>query len=102
MFCTRIAYVCLVCLLLCEEEGSSTVSALTEMMVMGLYAVPLSMSLLWFWMGTMLARFHMCGFMLLLRAVLNMLLRNANPRGPMCFRCLIFRFSGPYELLFLL
>ena len=40
--------------------------------------------------------------MFLLRAVLNILVRNANPRGPMCFRCLIFNFSGPYELLFLL
>ena len=28
---------------------------------MGLYEVPLSMSLLGFGMGTMLANFHMCG-----------------------------------------
>ena len=26
----------------------------------------------------------------------------ASPRGPMCFRCLIFNLSGPCELLFLL
>ena len=39
--------------------------------------------------------------MLLVRAVLNILVRNANPRGPMCFRCLIFSLSGPCELLFL-
>ena len=50
---------------------------------MGLDEVPLSMSLLGFGMGTMLANFHMCGIMLLLRAVLNMLVRNV-------FRCLIF------------
>ena len=37
--------------------------------------------------------------MLLLRAVLNILVRNASPRGPMCFRCLIFSLSGPCELL---
>ena len=32
-----------------------------------------------------------------------MLVRNASPRGPMCFifRCLIFSLSGPCELLFL-
>ena len=36
--------------------------------------------------------------MFLLRAVLNILLRNASPRGPMCFRCLIFNLSGPCEL----
>ena len=38
--------------------------------------------------------------MFLLRAVLNILVRNASPRGPMCFRCLIFSLSGPCELLF--
>ena len=35
-------------------------------------------------------------------AVFNMLVRNASPRGPMCFRCLMFNLSGPCELLFLL
>ena len=40
--------------------------------------------------------------MFLLRAVLNILVRNASPRGPMCFRCLIFNLSGPCELLFYL
>ena len=69
---------------------------------MGLYEVPLSMSLLGFGMETMLANFHMCDSMLVLRAVLNILVRNANPGGPMCFMCLIFNMSGPCELLFLL
>ena len=67
---------------------------------MGLDEMPLCMSLLGFGMGTMLANFHVCGIMLLLRAVLNMLVRNASPRGLMCFRCLIFSLSGPCELLF--
>ena len=69
---------------------------------MGLYEVPLSMSLLGFEMGTMLANFHRCGIMLVLRAVFNMLVRNSSPRGPMRFRCLMFNLSGPCELLFLL
>ena len=69
---------------------------------MGLYEVPLSKSLLWFGMETVLSNFHMCGIMLVLRAVFNMLVRNASPRGPMCFRCLMFSLSGPCELLFLL
>ena len=69
---------------------------------MCLYEVPLTMSLLGFGMGTMLANSHMCGIMLVLRAVFNMLVRNASPRGPMCFRCLMFNLSGPCELLFLL
>ena len=65
MFCTRIAWVCL---LLCKEKSSSPVSAITEGRDMGLYEVPLSLSLLDFGMGTMLTNFHMCGIMLLLRA----------------------------------
>ena len=50
----------------------------------------------------MLANFHRCGLMLVLRAVFNLLVRNASPRGPMCFRCLMFSLSGPCEMLFLL
>ena len=41
-------------------------------------------------------------YYVLLRAVLNIFARNASPRRPMCFRCLIFNLSGPCELLFLL
>ena len=58
------------------------------------------MSLLGFGMGTMLANVHMCGIMLVLRAVFNIPVRNASPRGPMCFRCLVFSLSGPCELFF--
>ena len=68
---------------------------------MDLYEVPLSMSLLGFWMGTILANFHICGIMLVLRAVFNMLVRNASPKGPMCFKCMMFSLSGPCEFLFL-
>ena len=49
---------CLVCLLLCKEEGSSPVTAITERRDMGLYEVLLSVSLLGFGIGTMLANFH--------------------------------------------
>ena len=38
--------------------------------------------------------------MFLLRAVLNILVRNGSPRGPKCFRCLIFNLSGPCELFY--
>ena len=54
-------------------------SAITERRDMGLYEVPLS--LMGFGKGTMLANFHMCGIMLVLRAVFNMLVRNASPEG---------------------
>ena len=71
---------------------------------MGLYEVPFSMSLLGFGMGTptMLANFHMSCIMLVLRAVFNVLMRNASTRGHMCCMCLMFNLSGPCELLFLL
>ena len=46
------------------------------------------------------SQFHMCGIMLVLRVVVNMLVRNASPRGPMCFRSLVFSLSGPCDLLF--
>ena len=58
VFCTRVAWVCLVCLLLCKKEGSSPVSAITERRDIGLYEVALSVSLLGFGIGTMLANFH--------------------------------------------
>ena len=61
--------VCLVYLLLSKEEGSSPVSAITEKRDMGLYEVYLSISLLGFRRGTMLANFHTCGIMLVLSAV---------------------------------
>ena len=48
----------------------------------------------------MLANFHICGIMLVLGAVFNMLVRNASPRGPMYFMCLMFSLSGHCELLF--
>ena len=67
---------------------------------MGLYEVPLSMSLLGFGMGIMLANLHMCGIMLFLRAVLNMFVRNASPRGHMCFRCLMDSCQDPVSCYF--
>ena len=54
-----------------KKKAFSRVFAITGMRDMGMYEVPLSMSLLDFGMGTMLANFHMCGIILLLRAVSN-------------------------------
>ena len=64
----------LVCLRLCKEYGSS-VFAITERRDMGLYEVPLSMSLLSYGMGILLVNFHMCAIMLVLRAVFNIHVR---------------------------
>ena len=59
----------------------SCVLAITERKDMGLYEVSLSMSLLGFGIGSMLTNFHMCGIMLVLRLVLNMVVRHASLRG---------------------
>ena len=47
----------------------SGVFAITERRDMGLYEAPFSMSLVGFGMGNMLANFHMCCIMFLLRAI---------------------------------
>ena len=47
----------------------------------------------------MLANFHMCDIMLVLRAVFNMLVRNASQRGHICFSCLMFSLSGPCDII---
>ena len=79
VFCTRVPWVCYICLLLCKEEGSSPVYLqLLKGGDMGLYEVTLALSLLGIGMETMLANLHMCGIMLVLRAVFNMLVRNAS------------------------
>ena len=52
-----------------ERRLLSNVFANTERRDMGLYEVPLLVPLFGFGMGTMLANFHMCGIMLVLRAV---------------------------------
>ena len=84
MFCTRVAWVCLVCLQLCKEEGSSPVSLQLLRGEIWAYMKCLVYVFVGFGMGTMLPNFHMCGNLLVLRAVFNMLVRNASSRGPMC------------------
>ena len=91
-----------VCCYVRKKALLQCLSAFNERRDMGLYEVPLSVSLLGFGIWTMLANFHVCCIMLLLRAVLNILVKNTSPRGPMCFRCMIFSLSEPCELVFLL
>ena len=50
-------------------QDVSSVFPITERRDMGLYEMPMPMSLLGFGMGVMLANFHMCSFMLVVRAV---------------------------------
>ena len=103
MFCTRVAWVCLVCLQLCKEEGSSQVSLQLRRGVISACMSAFVYVFVEFWDGDYVSQLpYVWYYMLVLRAVFNMLVRNASPRGPMCFRCLMFSLSGPCELLFLL
>ena len=66
----------------------------------GLYDVPMLMSLLGLGTGMMLANFHTCG--ILLSVALYMFVRYFSPSLPMCLWCFMVMLSGPVELLFLL
>ena len=69
MFCTHVAWVCLVCLLLYKEEGSSPVSLQLLRGGIWVYMRCPCLCICWiFWMGTMLTNFYMCGIMLVLKA----------------------------------
>ena len=61
---------------------------------MGLYEVPLSVSLVGFWDRDYVSQLPCMRYYVFV-------MRKASPRGPMCFRCLIFNLSGPCEFLFL-
>ena len=93
---------CLVCLLLCKEEGSSPVSL--QLLRGGIWACMRCpcLCLCVFWDRDYVSQLPCVRYYLFVKSSINILVRNASPRGPMCFRCLIFNLSGPCELLFLL
>ena len=96
MFCTRTAWVCL---LLCKEEGSSPVSL--QLVRGGIGACMKCPYLCLFLDGDYVRQLPYVWYYVGVRAVFNMLVRNASPRWTICFRCLMFSLSGPCELLFL-
>ena len=65
---------------------------------MGLYEFPLFMSLLGFGMETYVSQLPYVWYYV----VVKIRFKYASPRGPMCFRDLMFNWSGPCELLFIL
>ena len=92
------------CGMLFVVYGSSVFSSIfiTERSEMGLYDVPMFMSLFGFGIRMMFASFHVSEMMLLFSDVLYMLVRYACPSGPMCLSCLMLTLSGPVELFFAL
>ena len=87
--CSAVTVLCLVAVMrgcVCcyvRNKAILQIFAITERRDMGLYEVPLFMSLLGYGLWNIVANLHMCGIILVLRAVFNMLVRNASPRGPM-------------------
>ena len=80
----------------------STVFEITDRRDIGLYDVPMLMSLLGLGTGLILANFHTCGILLSLSAALYMFIWYFSTSLPMCLRCFMLMLSGPVELLFLL
>ena len=80
----------------------SSVFAITYRRDIGLYDVPMLISLLGLGTGMMLSSFQTCGILLSLSAALYMFVRYFSPNLPMCLRCFMLMLSGPVELLFLL
>ena len=65
----------------------SSVFAITDRRDIGLYDVPMLMSLLGLGIGMMLASFHTRGILLSLSAVLYMFVRYFSAFLPMCLMC---------------
>ena len=89
VFCTHVALVCSVCLLLCMEEGSSPVSY--QLLRGGIWACmrfPF-LCLCWILGWGLFSQLPYVGYYVVVKSSFNMLLRNASPRGPMCFMCLM-------------
>ena len=98
LVCTCVAWVCLVCLLLCKAERS--------------FAVYLQLLRGWIWACMRCHCLCLCwgldgNYVSELPYVLYYVgvkssFQHASPRGPMCFWCLMFSLLGPCELLFLI
>ena len=56
----------------------------------------------WFWDGDYVSQLPYVWYYVGVKSSFQHAREEASPRGPMCFRCLMFNLSGPCELLFLL
>ena len=83
---------------MCGKMIFSSVFAMGESSDMGLYDVSRVVSLPGLGIGIILAIFHVCEILFVLRERLNIAVRYVSAVTP---RCLIFMLSGPVDLLFL-
>ena len=87
-------------LVMCGRMIFSSVFAMGESSAMGLNDVPWVVSLPGLGIGIILAIFHVCGIVFVLRGRLKIAVRYVSAVTPRCLKCLIFVLSGPVELLF--
>ena len=99
MFCICVAWVCLVCLLLCKEDGSSLVSLQLLRGVRWAYMRCHCLCLCGLWDGDYVSQLPSVWYYVV---VMSICLRNVSSRGFMCFRYLMFSLSGHCELFLLL
>ena len=77
MFYTRVAWVCLVCLLLCKEEGSSPVAL--QLLRGGIWACMRCPCLFGFWDRDYVSQLPCVRYYVFVKNSLNILVRNASP-----------------------
>ena len=83
---------CGILVVMYDSSVFSSALDITERTEMGLYGVPMFMSLLGFGIGMIFASFHMYGIMLFCD-MLYMLVRYASSSCPICLRSLMLTFS---------
>ena len=79
----------------------SIVLAIGDSSDIGLYEVPRFGSLLGFGIGMIFASFQICAIQFVFSARFRVSVKYWIAIGPRCFRCLMFRLSGPVESLFI-
>ena len=93
MLCSAVLVECLAlntcCVVWCHIRKNHLLKcfAITDRRDIGLYYVPMLMSLLGLGTGMMLANLYTCGILLSLSAALYMFVRYFSSSLPMCLRC---------------
>ena len=103
-FCIRVAWACLVCLLLCKEEGF--LWCLSNYWEEGYADGPVWGALVYvfigFWDGDYVSQLPYVCYYDVVKSRFQHASEDASPKGLMCFRCLMCSLLRPCELLFLL
>ena len=102
VFCTRVACVCLVCLQLCKEEGSSPVSLqLLRGRLWTCMKCPVYI-FVGFWNGDYVSQLPYVWYYVVVKSSFQHSRDECEPKKVYVFRCLMLSLLGPCKLLFLL